>query len=250
MKTKILIGIGLMISTLAFANNKTASKSEGTIKNDVNVNTLPVFTWERFSGEGMTGNSPFLIYSYLRENVEYPEVAMKYNIQGTAVVQFTVTAAGEVTNIKLVNSVCPEIDNEIVRVLKTTRGLWQPGLKNGKPADMEREVALVFQMNEFKNGSNDNLFKEQATTWFKKGSKALFAQNNPERALKYFDKALKYLPNESTILYSRGMAKHLLNDIKGAQDDWTRMYILTARSEMRNGAPMMTEIVGNNSPAK
>ncbi len=243
MKTRLFIAVGLMVSTLAFGSNKPASNPDGTIKNEAGNSeiTLPVFTWERFSEEGQSGNSPYLIYSYLRENVEYPEVALKYNIQGTEVVQFTVTAAGEITNITVLNSLCPEIDEAIVHVLKTTNGMWQPALKNGKPVDMQREVAMVFQIDGFKNGSGKNLFKEQAAVLFKKGSKALLAQNNPEKALKYFDKALKYLPNESTILYSRGMAKHLLNDVEGAQADWNRVNVLAARSN--NETPLMTENV-------
>lgn len=233
-----------MVSTLAFGSNKPASNPDGTIKNEAGNSeiSLPVFTWEKFSEGGQSGNSPYLIYSYLRENVEYPEIALKYNIQGTEVVQFTVTANGEIANIKVVNSLCPEIDEAIARVLKTTNGMWQPALKNGKPVDMEREVSMVFQIDGFKNGVNENLFREQATFLFKKGSKALLTQNNPEKALKFFDKALKYLPNESAILYSRGMAKHLLNDFEGAQADWNRVEILAARSV--NETPLMTENTG------
>lgn len=250
MKTRLLIAFGLIVSTLAFGSNKPASNPDGTVKNNASAseNSLPVFIWESFSGEGQSGNSPYLIYSYLRENVEYPEVALKYNIQGTEIVQFTVTAGGEVTNIKVVNSLCPEIDEEILSVLKTTDGMWQPGLKNGKPVDMEREIAMVFQIDGFKNGSNENLFKEQAIALFNKGSKALLSQNNPAKALKYFDKALQYLPNESTILYSRGMAKHLLNDVEGALADWNRVDVLAARSE--NETPLMTGNIIQKSKTK
>lgn len=241
MKTKLFFAIGLMVSTLAFGSNKSASKPDGDIKSSSNQTTLPIFIWDGFADDEKSGNSPFLIYSYVRENVKYPEVALKYNIQGTEIVQFTVTAGGEVTNIKVVNSLCPEIDEEISSVLKTTDGMWQPGLKNGEPVDMEREIAMVFQINGFKNGTNENLFKEQATALFNKGSKALLSQNNPAKALKYFDRALRYLPNESTILYSPGMAKHLLNDVEGAQADWNRVDVLTARSENGDNTLLMTE---------
>lgn len=250
MKTKLFFAIGLMVSTIAFGSNKTTSKPDGTVKNNVSMNTPPVFTSDRFSEEGMQGNTPFLIYSYLRENVEYPEVALKYNIQGTEILQFTVTASGDVAHIKVVNSLCPEIDEEITTVLNTTNGMWQPGLKNGEPVDMEREIAMVFQISGFKNGTNENLFKEQATALFNKGSKALLSQNNPAKALKYFDKALKFLPNESTILYSRGMAKYLLNDIEGAQADWNRMDVLSAaRNEKGNSTPLVTENIWKIQPA-
>jgi TonB family protein len=250
MKTKLLIATGMLISAVALGSNKMSSKPEGTIKNEASVNetTQPVFTWERISEEGLTGNSPYLIYSYLHENLEYPAEALKYNIQGTAVVAFTITASGEITNIKVINSLCPEIDEEITGALKNTGGMWQPALKNGNPVDMEKEIALVFQIDGFKNGSGRSLFQEQAKVLYHKGSKALITQNNPAKALKYFDKALKYLPNETTILHSRGMAKQLLNDIEGAQKDWSRVDVLAARIEKE--LPLTTENIIQNSNAK
>jgi TonB family protein len=246
MKTKLFIAIGLLVATFAFGSNKTTSKPDEPVKNADGQNALPVFAWNMMNDTEFTGKSPFLIYSYLRENVEYPKVALKYNIQGTEVVQFTITSTGEVTSIKVLNSVCPEIDDEVIRVLKTTQGMWEPGLKNGKPVEMEREISMVFQIDGFKNGTNENIFKEQASSLFNKGSKALISQNNPEKALKYFDKALKYLPYEITILNSRAIARSLLNDKDGAQQDWDRAdAILAVKSEREKNLQLFTQNAGD-----
>jgi TonB family protein len=246
MKTKLFIAIGLLVATFAFGSNKTTSKPDEPVKNADGQNALPVFAWNMMNDTEFTGKSPILIYSYLRENVEYPKVALKYNIQGTEVVQFTITSTGEVTSIKVLNSVCPEIDDEVIRVLKTTQGMWEPGLKNGKPVEMEREISMVFQIDGFKNGTNENIFKEQASSLFNKGSKALISQNNPEKALKYFDKALKYLPYEITILNSRAIARSLLNDKDGAQQDWDRAdAILAVKSEREKNLQLFTQNAGD-----
>lgn len=246
MKTKLFIAIGLLVATFAFGSNNTTSKPDEPVKNSDGQIALPVFAWNMMNDTEFTGKSPYLIYSYLREKLEYPEVALKYKIQGTEVVQFTVTTSGEVTNIKVLNSVCPEIDDEVIRVLKTTQGMWEPGLKNGKPIEMEREISMVFQIDGFKNGTNEEIFKEQATALYNKGNKALISQNNPEKALKYFDKALKYLPYESTILNLRAIAKSLLNDKDGAQQDWDRMgTILAAKSEREKNLQLFTQNAGD-----
>jgi TonB family protein len=242
MKTKLFIAIGLLAGSAAFGNQIIPDKPIETEKNKPISFNPPVFTGTKLTGEEVPGKSPLLIYSYLRENVEYPKVALKYNIQGTEVVQFTITSTGEVTSIKVLNSVCPEIDDEVIRVLKTTQGMWEPGLKNGKPVEMEREISMVFQIDGFKNGTNENIFKEQVTALYKKGNKALISQNNPEKALKYFNKALKYLPYESTILNSRAIAKSLLNDKDGAQQDWNRVDgILAAKSEREKNLQLFTQ---------
>ncbi len=245
MKTKLIISIFLMATSTAIANHFSPVNTEDNNIKKENLITPPVFTGVKSTDEA-PGKSSFLIYSYLRENVEYPEVALKYNIQGTEVVQFTVTNTGEITNIKVINSVCPEIDDEVIRVLKTTQGMWEPGLKNGNPVEMEKEISMVFQIDGFKNGTNENIFKEQATALYKKGNKALISQKNPEKALKYFDKALKYLPYESTILNSRAMARTLLNDKDGAQQDLDRAdAILAAKTEKEKNLKLFTQNAGD-----
>lgn len=241
MKTKVFIAMCLLAGTAAIGNTIVPDKPVETGKNKMEAFTPPVFSLTKLAVLQLPGENQFLFNSYLRENVEYPEVALKYNIQGTQVVRFTVAANGDVTNLKVINSVCPEIDEEVMMALDETSGMWEPGLKGGLPSDMEREISIVFKIDGFKNGTENDYFKEQATTLFKKGSKALITKNNPEKALKYFNRALKYLPNESTLLYSRGMAKHLLNDIEGAQADWNRVEALAERNAGEK-LPFITEI--------
>ena len=78
------------------------------------------------------------IDDYLIKNIEYPEESVQRWLEGTAVVQFVVTANGEVTNFEVINSVSFDIDDELIRVLETTNGMWQPGLNNGRPVAMEK----------------------------------------------------------------------------------------------------------------
>ena len=46
------------------------------------------------------------------------------------------------------NSLSPQIDAEMIRVLKTSNGMWKPGQNNGEPMTMETEVALVIKAGE------------------------------------------------------------------------------------------------------
>ena len=57
---------------------------------------------------------------YLTKNVEYPSEAVSCGNEGTEVIKFNVNALGKVTNIEIVNGVCPAINDEIIRVLEST----------------------------------------------------------------------------------------------------------------------------------
>ena len=222
MKTKLFFVLCMAIVAVSFGQNETTvQKSQEENSLEVRI-TTPQFYWNKEASKQLQGNHSLLIKSYLNQNMEYPETALRCNIQGTEVVRFTVSSKGEVTNITVVNSISPEIDEETIRVLKTTSGKWIPGFRNGIPLEMSKEIALFFQIGG-NNASANKEIREKATIWFKKGSKSLVSQKNPGKAAKYFDKALKCLPYEKNILYLRGMARLLMNDKDGAKQDFDRM---------------------------
>lgn len=225
MKTKVFFVLCMAIAAVTFGQNQlTAQCNPENNSSEVKI-TAPKFYWNKDASRQLQGNHSSLINSYLSENLEYPETALRYSIQGTEVVRFTVTDKGDVTNIKIINSVSPEIDEEAIRVLETTSGKWVPGFKNGIPVEMDKEIAMFFQIG-YNNSATNLEMREQATVLFRKGSKSLVVQNNPAKAVKYFDRALQYLPYEKNILYLRGMARLILNDKNGAKEDWDRMKAL------------------------
>lgn len=237
MKTTVFFVLCMLSAAITFGQNQKAVQKNDECKSQEVKVTEPIFYWNKNASRQFQGNHSMLINSYLTENVEYPEKAIKYNIQGTEVVRFTVTARGEVTNIKVINSVSPEIDEESIRVLTTTSGKWIPGFENGNPVETEKELTMVFQIDN-KKGTDGNMMG-QATELFKKGSKSLVFQNNPAKALKYFDRALTYLPNDKNILYLRGMVGSMLDDHEGAKADWDRMKSLAMKSESENNIPLI-----------
>jgi tetratricopeptide (TPR) repeat protein len=99
---------------------------------------------------------------------------------------------------------------------------------------------MVFQIGKNKNGTGGNML-EQATALYKMGSKALIFKNNPAKALKYFDRAITFLPYDRNILYLRGMAKSMLDDHEGAQADWNRIKTLGIKSESESNIQLITE---------
>ena len=240
MKTKLLFAI-CMLSALFVVGQNEISKSEiGEIS----------FSEPTFTGTTIDFTNPgtpkvSLISKYLAERLEYPESASKQFEQGTEVVKFTVTAEGKLTNFEVLNSVCPEIDEEMIRVLQTTNGMWKPGITNGEFSDMEKEVSMVFFVSNHNDEKAAETFKERATNFFNLGNQSLLTDNNPKKALKYYSKAMVYLPYEGALLFSRGVAKYALNDIEGAEQDWERYKAHAQKGETQENLEPITENLKN-----
>ena len=186
------------------------------------------------SNRDIQDSNTSLLTSYLYCNIKYPDCAINSCFQGTEVVQFTVLPNGELTNVKVINSVCPEIDQEVIRVLKTTCEMWVPGNQDGTPCELQKELSIVFHLDGVHAGTTDEYFMKKARSLYVRGNHALYAQNKPEKALRLYNDALKYKPTEEALLLARGMAKLQLNDPEGAKTDWNRVTELVERGGIEN----------------
>ena len=89
---------------------------EGEIKRDI---PKPVYT------SSYPGGKQALL-EFLRQNVNYPEHAIKDSIEGRVVVGFVITTDGSITEPKVVRSVHPLLDAEALRVVNLMPK-WEPG---------------------------------------------------------------------------------------------------------------------------
>ncbi len=155
--------------------------------------------------------------NYVMQNFEAPDNNKAYTI-GTLVVQFVVNPSGELTDFEIVNSVDRRIDQEFIRVIKSSEGMWYPGNNNGNAVAMTKEVALSFNSEE-----TEINFDKIAQRSFIKGSKQLLLQNKPKRALKKFDQGIMVNPYDQSLYYMRGLCRYELGQIEDARQDWMRL---------------------------
>ena len=198
MKTSVLLVAGMLIVNVAFGQNKKL--------NEIEV-TAPRYQSEMY----------YSVNDFLKNAVEYPDKSKNAGLQGTEVVRFVVTPTGEITNFSIINSVSPEIDQEVLRVLKITDGKWNPGTADGNLVSMEKEISVSFFLH-----SEEEMIK-MAKQYQQKGNKLMFEKNNPEKALKYFNQAIVLLPQEESLLAARGLCKYEIGDNDGAINDWNRL---------------------------
>jgi Ca-activated chloride channel family protein len=69
--------------------------------------------------------------AYLKNHFACPETLKNTKIKGRVFVQFVVDETGKVVDIKIARGLNPEIDKEILRIIKGSP-LWTPGTKKGR----------------------------------------------------------------------------------------------------------------------
>lgn len=83
--------------------------------------------------------------AFMVKNIKYPEAAKTKGIQGTVYVSFEVSSSGKVTNVKVRESVSPDLDAEAVRVVKMMPD-WKPAENKGKPVAVSMTLPVKFKL--------------------------------------------------------------------------------------------------------
>jgi TonB family protein len=76
----------------------------------------------------------------------YPQAAIDAGIQGRGLVQFTINTDGSMGDVKIIKSVSPELDAEVLRVVNSCTEKWTPGMQNGKPVPVTFAMPVSFQL--------------------------------------------------------------------------------------------------------
>ncbi len=80
----------------------------------------------------------------LQKEVEYPERALRANIEGRVYVQFIVNEKGEVENPKVVRGIGGGCDEEALRVVKLAK--FKPGMQRGRPVRVQYNLPVIFMI--------------------------------------------------------------------------------------------------------
>ena len=80
----------------------------------------------------------------LLNKVGYPPGLRSREISGKSVVEFVISPKGEATNIKIIESLHPILDKEIVNALLDIQ--FKPGLINGNPVPVLTEMPFTFRL--------------------------------------------------------------------------------------------------------
>lgn len=104
-----------------------------TAKEKTNVEVLPLFQ----------GSNMDSFMKWIGENVKYPEKAVEEKITGKVFVSFEISKKGEVENAVIAKSANPLLDEEALRVIKSSPA-WTPAQAKGKPVTMKLTIPVNF----------------------------------------------------------------------------------------------------------
>ena len=86
------------------------------------------------------------MFSYINNNLQYPEKAAENGVQGRVTVKFIVEKDGSISNVEVNRSVDPDLDNEAMRVIKNMPK-WNPAKQNGTEVRAYYRVPVLFRLN-------------------------------------------------------------------------------------------------------
>jgi TonB family protein len=69
--------------------------------------------------------------NFIMRGIKYPIEALKNGMQGVVLVQFVVGEKGEITDIQIIKSVHPSLDEEAILIIKKMPN-WIPGVLKGE----------------------------------------------------------------------------------------------------------------------
>lgn len=86
---------------------------------------------------------------FIRKNLHYPDIARTQNITGVIHVYFVVQYNGILRDIKVVRGLQPDLDSEVVRVIKSMP-VWSPGIRGGIPVNVRCIIPITVSPQKYK----------------------------------------------------------------------------------------------------
>ena len=85
------------------------------------------------------------LMKYLQKNLRYPQICKEQRVQGRVILQFVVNADSTITDVNVIKSVNPHLDEEAVRVVKAMPK-WNPGKQRGEPVRVRFTLPVTFRL--------------------------------------------------------------------------------------------------------
>lgn len=90
------------------------------------------------------------MYDYLKNNLQYPEMAKDAGIQGIVYVTFVVEESGEISNVRVLRGIGGGCDEAAVNLIKSMP-YWEPGYQRGKAVRVQYNLPIRFVLSNAKS---------------------------------------------------------------------------------------------------
>ena len=116
---------------------------EVTEEDVIEEETLPFYTVEikpKFNGGDANEFS-----KWVNSRLVYPEIAKENSISGRVTLSFTIKPDGTLSDVKVLRGVDPSLDQEAVRVVKSSPK-WTPGKQRDRAVAVSYTFPVIFQL--------------------------------------------------------------------------------------------------------
>lgn len=85
------------------------------------------------------------LMKFIRDNMQYPPMARRMQIEGTVHVSFVVNKDGSISDVAILRGISSECDKEALRVVNLMPK-WKPGRQNGRNVNVRFVMPLKFRL--------------------------------------------------------------------------------------------------------
>lgn len=82
---------------------------------------------------------------FIKMNLRYPEFCIENQIQGRVTLLLIIEKDGEISDVKMVRSVCDDMTNEAIRIAKEMPK-WKPAMMHGKKVRCRTYIPVTFRI--------------------------------------------------------------------------------------------------------
>lgn len=177
------------------------------------------------SQPGFQGGIDSLL-SFVLNRLEYP--ARYRDSCKTGIIEMALlirpNGRAEIDNQIDFNNLGMDFQWEALRMVNKTAGLWTPATYDNKPVTTTLPLRALFKSDQPACAAANDKF-DQAMILADNGAE-LAGQNEPEKAIEQWNKALELVPNNTELLYYRGSALLSLNRKEDACKDFNQVKAL------------------------
>lgn len=87
------------------------------------------------------------LMEWVSQHIVYPQGCWESHIEGRVVIRFMIKADGSVGDAEIIRGVCPELDDEALRVVKTLPK-FNPAIQDGQAVDYWFTLPILFKLPE------------------------------------------------------------------------------------------------------
>lgn len=140
MKKILLFLFFVAFTTFCFSQNATDSINQNTISS---IDEVFPFSKTDIMPEYPGGEEARMLF--LNKNLKYPSSARNKSITGTVYASFIVEKDGSITNVKILRSIDPDCDAEVIRIINLFPK-WIPGKVKGEVVRVSLNMPFKFAM--------------------------------------------------------------------------------------------------------